>query len=80
MSRISNRVNRLRTPAALLGASAVIAMGAIGVTNGGLSDGQTSIASDGSMTTGETTTMTYSGTYKPVVNVPPVKATFFGEG
>jgi hypothetical protein len=73
------RNNRLKTPAALLGASAVIAMGAIGLAYGGPSDGQTAVVSVGSMSTGETTTVTYSGTIAPVVNVPPVKATFFGE-
>jgi hypothetical protein len=73
------RNNRLKTPAALLGASAVIAMGVLGLTYGGKSEGETAVVSGGSMSTGETTTVTYSGTLAPVVNVPPVKATFFGE-
>jgi hypothetical protein len=30
------------------------------------------------MSTGETTTLTFSGTVEPVKNVPPVKATPYG--
>lgn len=80
MTRTERRNYRLKTPAALLGGCAVIAMGVVGFTAGGADDGQTAVVSDGSMSTGATTTLTYSGTIAPVVNVPPVKATFFGEG
>jgi hypothetical protein len=79
MTRTNRPDNGLKLPAALLGASAVIAMGVIGLTYGGTSEGQTAVISVGSMSTGETTTVTHSGTIAPVVNVPPVKATFFGE-
>jgi hypothetical protein len=79
MTRTDRRNNRLKIPAALLGASAVIAMGVIGLMSGGVSDGQTVVVSVGSMSTGETTTVTHSGTISPVVNVPPVTAMFFGE-
>ena len=80
MTRTEVRKNRLKVPAALLGASAVIVMGVVGFTAGGVDDGQTAVVSGGSMSTGSTTTVTYSGTIAPAVNVPPVKATFFGEG
>jgi hypothetical protein len=80
MTRTLGSINRRKGPAALIGASALIAMGVIGAVAGGASDSQTAVVSGGSMTTGETTTVTYSGTVAPVVAKPPVKATFFGEG
>jgi hypothetical protein len=49
-------------------------MGVIGAVTDGTSDGQTVVVSVGSMSTGETTTLTFSGTVVPVKNVPPVKA------
>lgn len=70
---------RAKTAATLLGGTALVAMGIIGAWAGGAKDGQTAVVSGGSMQTGETTTLTYSGTIAPVVAVPPVKATFFGE-
>lgn len=78
MTRTLGRINSGKGPAALIGAGALIAMGVIGVVAGGAPDGQTAVQSGG-MSTGETTTMTYSGTVKPIVAVPVVKATFFGE-
>ena len=80
MTRIPSPMNRRKGPAALVGLSALVAMGVIGAVAGGVSDGQTAVVSGGSMSTGETTTLTFSGTVAPVKNVPPVKATFFGEG
>jgi hypothetical protein len=79
MTRTLGAVDRRKGPAALLGLSALVAMGVIGAVAGGGSDGQTAVVSGGSMSTGETTTLTFSGTLAPVKNVPPVKATFFGE-
>ncbi|MDT5194979.1 MAG: hypothetical protein QOG79_4020 [Mycobacterium sp.] len=75
MTRTLGSVNRGKGPAALLGLSALVAMGVIGAVTGGTSDGQTAVESVGSMSTGETTTLTFSGTVVPVKNVPPVKAT-----
>lgn len=75
----TNRSNRVKASAAVLGVGAVIAMGLIGLTSGGLSDGH-AVVLGGSMETGETTTVTYSGTIAPVVAAPAVKATPFGEG
>jgi len=74
MTRTLGSVNRGKGPAALLGLSALVAMGVIGAVTGGTSDGQTAVVSVGSMSTGETTTLTFSGTVAPVKNVPPVKA------
>lgn len=68
-----------KTSAAVLGTGAVIAMAVIGVASGGAHDGKVAVVSGGSMSTGATTTVTYTGTIAPVVNVPPVKATPFGE-
>jgi hypothetical protein len=79
MKQTVRRADRVKTPALLLGASAVVAMGIIGVAGGGNGADKTAIVSTGSMSTGETTTVTYSGTVAPVVAVPPVKATPFGE-
>jgi hypothetical protein len=78
MNRTDNR--RVKTSATVLGGAALISMGIIGAWAGGVKDGATAVVSDGSMTTGATTTLTYSGTIAPIVAVPPVKATFFGEG
>lgn len=61
-----------------LGMGALIAMGAIGVLAGGGHDGKTAIVSDGSMMTGETTTLTSTGTVAPVKAAPPVKARPYG--
>lgn len=75
MTRTPSPLDRRKGPAALLGLSALVAMGVIGAVAGGASDGQTAVVSVGSMSTGETTTLTFSGTVEPVKNVPPVKAT-----
>jgi len=66
--------------AALIGGGALVAMAVVGVAAGGEPTGQTAVVSKGSMSTGATTTMTYSGTVAPIVAGPVVKATFFGEG
>lgn len=66
--------NRRKGSAALLGLSALVAMGVIGAVAGGTTDGHTVVVSGGSMSTGETTTLTFSGTIAPVKNVGPVKA------
>jgi hypothetical protein len=75
MTRTPSHTNRRKGPAALVGLSALVAMGVIGAVAGGTSDGHTAVVSGGSMSTGETTTLTFSGTVEPVKNVPPVKAT-----
>ena len=77
--RTSARFALRKTPAAFLGAGAVVAMAVIGATAGGAHDGKVAVVSGGSMSTGATTTVTYTGTIAPVVNIPPVKATPFGE-
>lgn len=64
-----------KTQAALLGGTALLAMGVMGVAAGGGGDGPTALVSGGSMSTGETTTLTNSGTIAPVVAKPAVKAT-----
>lgn len=64
-----------KTQAALLGGTALLAMGVMGVAAGGGGDGSTALVSGGSMSTGETTTLTYTGTIAPVVAKPAVKAT-----
>ena len=64
-----------KTQAALLGGMALLAMGVIGVTAGGGGESTTAVVSGGSMSTGETTTLTNSGTIAPVVAKPVVKAT-----
>jgi hypothetical protein len=75
MTRTPIHTNRRKGSAALVGLSALVAMGVIGAVAGGTSDGHTAVVSGGSMSTGETTTLTFSGTVEPVKNVPPVKAT-----
>ena len=72
------RINGRKASAAVLGASALIAMGVIGAVAGGTDDGKTAVVSGGSMSTGETTTVTFSGTIAPVVAVPVVKAPAYG--
>jgi len=79
MTRTLGSGNR-KGPAALLGLSALVAMGVIGAVAGGTSDGQTAVVSVGSMSTGQTTTLTFSGTIAPVKNVGPVKAPAYGKG
>lgn len=79
MTRTPSSMNRRKGSAALVGMGALVAMGVIGAVAGGTSDSPTAVVSGGSMSTGETTTLTFSGTLAPVKNVPPVKATFFGE-
>jgi hypothetical protein len=73
-------MNGRKVLAAALGASALVTMGIVGVAAGGQPDGQTAVVSGGSMSTGETTTMSYTGTVAPVVAVPVVKAAPFGGG
>lgn len=78
MTRTLGSGNRRKGSAAVLGLSALVAMGVIGAVAGGTSDGQTVVVSGGSMSTGETTTLTFSGTLAPVKNVAPVKAPPYG--
>jgi hypothetical protein len=78
MTRTGIRANRRRTFSAILGGSALIAMGIIGVTAGAGNDRPTAVVSGGPMMTGETTTITFSGTIAPVKAVPPVKAKPYG--
>jgi multidrug efflux pump subunit AcrA (membrane-fusion protein) len=79
MTRTPSSIDR-RGSAALLGLSALVAMGVIGAVAGGTSsDSQTAVVSVGSMSTGETTTLTFSGTIAPVKNVAPVKAPAYGK-
>ncbi len=79
MTRIPSPMTSRKAPAALIGMSALVAMGVIGAVAGGTTGSPTAVVSGGSMSTGETTTLTYTGTVAPVKNVPPVKATPFGE-
>lgn len=72
-----NRNSRIATLAAILGGSAVVAMGIIAATIGAGPGNSPTVAS-GPMTVGETTTVTYTGTIAPVVAVPPVKAKPYG--
>ncbi|MBJ7339589.1 hypothetical protein [Mycolicibacterium sp.] len=68
--------DRRRAQAALLGGTALLAMGIIAGAAGGTIEPKTALVSGGSMQTGETTTLTYSsGTIAPVKAVPAVKAT-----
>ncbi len=60
------RTDRRKTHAALLGGTALLAMGIFGVAAGGADDGKTGLVSGGLMQTGEMTTLTYSGTIAPV--------------
>jgi hypothetical protein len=76
MKRTDKR--HLKTSATVLGGTALVAMGIIGALAGQTNEGTAAVVSD-SMTTGATTTVTYSGTIAPVVAVPPVKATYSGE-
>lgn len=69
------RTERRKTQVAILGGAALLAMGIFGVAAGGATDGRTALVSGGSMQTGETTTLTYSGTIAPVKAAPAVKAT-----
>jgi hypothetical protein len=77
MARVTS-ILRVNTLAAVLGGSAVVAMGVIATTVGGAQDGPATVVSGGSMTLGETTTVTHSGTIAPVVAVPAVKAPPYG--
>lgn len=77
MARI---IDNTRTLAAILGGSAVVAMGVIAATVAGAHDNQPMVASGGAMTIGETTTVTYTGTVAPVVAKPAVKAKPYGGG
>jgi hypothetical protein len=79
MTRPGSAFNRRKTTAALLGGSALIAMGIIGLSAGSVDDAPSAVVSGGSMSTGETTTITYSGTVAPAVAVPVVKAPHFGK-
>ena len=80
MMKIDELRRRPRTAALLVGLSATAAMLVIGsAASGGIDAGQTSVVSDG-MTTGETTTLSFTGTIAPVVAVPPVKAPPYGGG
>ena len=80
MTRMGSRFNRRKTTSAVLGGSALIAMGIIGVAAGVVDDHPTAVVSGGSMMTGETTTLTFSGTVAPVKAAPPVKAKPYGAG
>jgi hypothetical protein len=78
MTRTSERFNRSKMTAAFLGGSALIAMGIIGATSSSVGGASAVVVSDGSMSTGETTTVTFTGTIAPVVAVPAVKAKPYG--
>jgi hypothetical protein len=80
MTLNDSRINRLKMSVTLVGASAAIAMGIIGVAATVGNDSQTAIVYAGSMTTGVTSTVAYSETEATSVAVPVVKATPFGEG
>ena len=70
---------RANTLAAALGGSALVAMGVLAATLGGAQQqGPATVVSGGSMTLGETTTVTYTGTIAPAVAAPAVKAKPFG--
>ncbi len=71
-------IHRGKTTAAVVGGCALIAMGIIGSATGGIGDAPRAIVSDGSMSTGETTTITYSGTIAPIVAKPVVTAKPYG--
>jgi hypothetical protein len=70
--------NTFKAPAALLGGTAIVAMAILGAVFGGGHDDSNVVVSQGSMKTGETTTVTYKGTIAPVVAAPPVKAKPYG--
>lgn len=78
MTRTSERFNRSKMTAALIGGSALITMGIVGVTSSSVGDAPVVVVSGGSMSTGETTTVTFTGTIAPVVAVPVVKAKPYG--
>ncbi|MCV7287473.1 MULTISPECIES: hypothetical protein [Mycolicibacterium] len=71
---------RINTIAAIFGGGAVVSMGVIAAAVGGAQAGPPVVASGGSMTIGETTTVTYTGTVAPVVAKPAVKAPPYGGG
>ncbi|MGV0679572.1 hypothetical protein ABQE62_25540 [Mycolicibacterium fortuitum] len=77
MARISS-ILRVNTLASALGCSAVVTMGVIAATMSGAPDGPATVVSGGSMTLGETTTVTYTGTIAPAVAAPAVKAPPYG--
>lgn len=70
---------QINTLVAALGGSAVVAMGILAVTLGGPHEGPTTIAHGGSMTIGQTTTVTYAGTIAPASAAPAVKAPPYGK-
>jgi hypothetical protein len=77
MARITS-ILRVNTLAAVLGGSAVVTMGVIAATMSGTPEGSATVVSGGSMTLGETTTVTYTGTIAPAVAAPAVKAPPYG--
>jgi lipid-binding SYLF domain-containing protein len=80
MTRNDRRINRIKTSVTLVGASAAVAMGIIGVAAAAGTDSQTAVVYAGSMSTGATSIVAYSETEATSVAVPVVKATPFGEG
>ncbi|BBX27934.1 hypothetical protein [Mycolicibacterium alvei] len=70
---------RINTLAAAIGGSAVVAMGILALTLGGPHESPTAIAYGGSMTIGQTTTVTYTGTVSPASAAPAVKAPPYGK-
>lgn len=78
MTRTDGRVHRRKMTCAVLGGCALVAMGIIGVSAGVVDDHPTAVVSGGPMMTGETTTLTFSGTVAPVKAAPPVKAKPYG--
>lgn len=79
MTDFSNLATRSKALAAVLGGAAVVAMGAINALNGGGAHDGTAVASSGSMSTGQTTTIQYSTVLKASVAVPVVKASPYGK-
>ncbi|MUL82052.1 hypothetical protein FZI95_09730 [Mycobacterium sp. CBMA247] len=69
----------VKTLAAILGGSAVVAMGVIGATLSGGHDGPMTVITGEKMTIGETTTVTYAPSIAPAVAAPAVKAPPYGK-
>jgi hypothetical protein len=71
---------RLKAFAAVLGAGAVVALGALAAGSGDVSTHPATFVSKGGMTTGETATVQYSATLSTTEAVPEDKAPPFGGG
>ena len=78
MALIPLPAKRLKAFAAVLGGSAVLALGALAATSGDTSTHPATFVSKGGMTTGETATVQYSATLSTTEAVPEDKAPPFG--